>query len=387
MSRNGTSSASAPGTPARRLDRPKGLATKEIRTWTRRPLETALTFAMPLLLLLVAALLLSPQDREIPIGLVTSDDRGGRHTERFIHALETRSGVPMYLTVVTADESDAERLFQQQRIAAIVRLPSDFDQRLDQQTAATVAVQINNAMGDVHKNVRYSLWRSLETFYEKDPAGQVAVHPVVRHPDTGHTSRTGFLAGGIVVYTTMLAALLWTGVAVAREWELHTVDLLRASGMSGGTVALTKLTIGALQAATTTAVIAVVVSALTDLELRGNPLGAVSALLLTAVAFAGIGTIVGAAAKRFYLIIPISGITAILCWILGGGFQYLGVTEKSIYNEVASWLPPTYAFDAVQTAISGVGAAGLGTDLAVLSGTALATTIFAALMLRREFEN
>lgn len=382
----GTSRGRRRATPARRLDRSRGLATNEIRAWARRPLELALSLALPLLLLLVSVLLLSPRDRELPIGLVTSGE-GGEHTESFGRALETRSGVPMYLRIVTTDRSEAERLFRQQRITAIVSLPADFDRRLEQGTAATVDVRTNNAMADVHKNVRYSIWRSLQSFYERDPERQLAVRPVVHHPEAGHTSRAGFLAGGIVVYTTMLAALLWTGVAVAREWEQRTVDLLRTSGVSGTTVALTKVTVGTIQAAAAALAIAAIVAPLTGLEVRGNPLGAVAALVLTAFAFAGIGAIAGAAARRFYLIIPISGITAILCWILGGGFQYLGVTETSLYNEVVTWLPPTYAFDAVQVAISGVGSGRVGTDLLVLSGTALVTTLLAVRTLRSKIEH
>jgi ABC-2 type transport system permease protein len=359
-----------------------GIVVKEMLVWVRSPLQVVISLASPLVLLLVATLLFSPSDaNRIEIGVITPAN-AGPYTQKLVQHLTAETGVPMYFEIVTTDPEEAQMLFEQQRIFAIVTIPPDFDLALDQGQPATLDFQVYNAMGDVNKNVQMSFNRSLLAFYNEALPGQVLLQPQVNRLLPHDIPRSGYLSAGILVYTLMFVGILSTGVIMTREWEYHTLPELTVSPTPRFILVLSKTLAGLLQAGTITAVVFVIAYLLSDLRPTGNLFLIVAVLFLVGLMFVSFGALVGVAAKRIYLVMPASGIMAIVLWFLSGGFQEpLAVKGTAIFT-ISRVLPPTYAFEALHKLIHGPSLAGLGFDLFILAGTAFVFLVTATLVLQ-----
>lgn len=360
-----------------------GTLSKEMALWRRSPLQRGIGLAAPLVLLAIAAFLFSPRGREIPIALVASSVPGP-YSQQFVKTLQAKTGTPMYFEVVTTDPVEAQQLLRTQRVFAIVRLPTNFDELLAQGRPATIHFQVYNGMQDVHKNVRLSFSRSVQEFYEAALGDQLRAHAVFRKSTKNDIPRSAYLAGGILVYAFMFNGILCTGVMMAREWEYGTLEELRVAPAPGWGIVAGKMTGGLLQTAVIAAVVFVISYLFTDIHVKGSVILLSFLLLLTGLMFVGLGALLGVLAKRFYLMLPLSGISAIVFWFLCGGFQDLVAVRGTFFFAISRALPPTYAFDALHEVLRGAQVREVQLNLLVVATSALVSTVAAMVVLRRQ---
>lgn len=361
-----------------------GLVQKEMLIWMRSPLQVVISFMAPLVLLAVATLLFTPS-HHIKIGVVLPPEPGP-YTQQFLQKITAETGVPMFFEIVTTDPQDAQTLFASQRIFAIVTIPPDFDSTLGQGRQAQIDLQVYNGMADVQKNVRLSFNRSLLAFYEEIRPDQVYVSPQVTRLFAYDVSRAASFAAGILVYTLMFVGILSTGVMMTREWEYHTLPELLVSPTSSLVLIVGKIIAGLFQASIITTLVFVVATGVSGLQVHGSFLLMIVVLLLVGLVFCGFGALVGVATKRFYLMMPASGITAVVLWFLCGGFQDPAAVRGTIFYTISRFLPPTYGFDALHRIVNGASLKGLEADLLILAGVALVFVVLATSIIRRQVQ-
>jgi ABC-type Na+ efflux pump permease subunit len=333
--------------------------------------------------LLAVVVLLFAGGQNIEIG-VLMPPAPGPYSEQLVQVLTAKTGVPMYFEVVTTDPAEAQALFEAQRIFAIVSIPPEFDALLSQEQPAPLDFQFYNGMADVSKNVRLSFYRRLQEFYETALPEQVRVSPrIVKLPPCA-IPRSSYLAVGVLVYALMFGGIIYTGVMTAKEWEYRTLPELLVSPTCSSVLIGGKMLAGLIQAGISTTIVFVVAYFLTGLRPRGNLLLTLVVLFLVGLMFVSLGALVGVIAKRFYLVLPASGITSIVLWFLCGGFVEPAAVKGTIVYGIARVLPPTYAFDALHTAMHSPFPDGVGLDMLVLTGSALVSTVVAVLVLRRQ---
>lgn len=360
-----------------------GLVVKEMLVWARSPLQFVISMASPLLLLAVSALLFTPSaSNRIEIGVLMPPEPGP-YTQKFVQKLASDTGVPMYFDIVTTNPQEAQDLFAAQQIFAIVTIPPDFDMALNLGQPTIIDFQVYNAMADVGKNVQLSFNRRLLEFNDEVLTGQVPIFPKINKMLPEDISRAGYLSVGILVYALMFTGILSTGIMLTKEWEYHTLPEILVSPTSRFVFIISKIVAGMLQAGAVTAIVFVIAYFFTDLRIKGNLLLLLIVMVFVGLMFVSFGALIGVAAKRFYLMMPASGVTAIVLWFLCGGFQNPVAVKGSTFYTVSLFLPPTYGFDALHKIASGASLGGVGFDILILSGSAIVFTAIATIVLQR----
>lgn len=262
------------------------------------------------------------------------------------------------------------------QVVAVVTVPGDIDTRLGEGEALIDVVEWNG-MGDLNKNTRLSLLRSLERFHDQDSEVTLRAEVIDSRPVV--LSRPGWFAGGVVIYALMFIGFLSGGIAVAREWEDGTLPELRIAPVPGWRLALGKLATATTIAVASSMVVGAIGIGLTDLRLRGDVAALSTILVVTAVMTASLGLLLGLAARRYYLMMPLAGISAVVLWFLGGGFSDLTLARGTLLDTVAHALPTTCAFQALFTVVQGGGWHDIATELSIIAPTAVLTAVAAGL--------
>lgn len=360
-----------------------GIVVKEMLVWFRSPLQIVVSLASPLLLLAASALLFTPStSNRIEIGVVVPAEPG-IYTQKFVQKLASDAGVPMYFDIVTTDPQEAQDLFVAQQIFAVVTIPPNFDVALSQGQPTTVDFQVYNAMADVGKNVELSFNRRLLEFYDEVLPRQMRLDLKINKMLPQDIPRAGYLSVGILVYALMFAGILSTGIMMTREWEYHTLPEILVSPTSRFILIMGKIAAGLLQAVIITAIVFITAYFLTNLRIQGSFLLMFVVVVLIGLMFVSFGALIGVAAKRFYLMMPVSGVTAVVLWFLCGGFQDPTAVKGSAFHTISRFLPPTYGFDALHKLASGASLEGVAFDVLILLGAAIIFTAVATIVLQR----
>lgn len=343
--------------------------------------EALLSVAAPLVLLALASWIFTPTGRDLPIALIAADPHAPA-VQRFAAALTSREGEPLYLRVVTRDPAEAGQQVAAGLVVAVVTLPGDFDAQLEA-GEARVEVVTHNVMADLEKNIRLSLLRAVERFHQGERGAAPLLTARVLDARPVVLSRPGWFAGSMVIHALLFVGFLWGGIGVAREHEGATWVLLRASPTPGWAVALGKVAAAGTAATVAATVVAAVGIVTTDLRCRGDVLAMASVVVATAVFASSIGLILGLLARRYYLMMPLAGLLAVVLWFVGGGFSDLTLARGTLLHAVAQGLPTTYAFRAHMAVVQGGGWPQIATDAAVISGCAAVAAMVAVVGLHR----
>lgn len=394
-----------------------GMARNDLAVWRRSPAAMAAAL-LPALGMGVLVAVLTNSVGQQPVALVVKGhERFGERMARIIKG----DGDAYLLEEMT--EADALSALGDQRVAAIIVVPENFDEALGRGDAV-VDLYLNNVDIDLADDIRRSVTRSVAEF----DAPQLGLLGELHGPSEGtllpnpyriavaehdlRQTEVSFLQYQvipIVVLIVISIGLLGTALLTARDFERGTAKLLALSPVGRLPLVIGRLLGGAL---VTLALVAplVAVGFLTHYipycaEDSGAPLwltlvlsgpcgwmlppvswthaGALVALLaavtLTTV---GLGTLLGVALRDARLV-TMSGLNAaVYLFFLGGGFTTVAFLPNWI--QIASRFVPTrYAIDGLRQALFYPDLVGFGRDLAVLTACAVISIALASMMLSR----
>src|SRR6516225_8406989 len=113
---------------------------------------------------------------------------------------------------------DAGDLLRSGRIVAVVTVPADFDERIRQNQPVQVGVQINNLNTDFTNDIRRAIPLSITSFYGKAFPKLVNITPHEFDLQPQDTAYIPYLTVSILVVGLVLAGILQSGTAAAREY-------------------------------------------------------------------------------------------------------------------------------------------------------------------------
>jgi ABC-2 type transport system permease protein len=356
------------------------VARNDLAVWRRSPWAVAAAVIPPTGMgLLVASLTLSVGRQ--PVALVVE----GRGPQSQAMAAILEADTEAYLLQVV-DAPTAERLILSQQVAAIIRIPADFDARVST-ASARVDVFLNNVDIDFADDIRRTAARSVAEFDAPDlgvageqRAGRGGIilpnpyHVAIAERDLRSTNVTfaEYQVIPIVLLLVINVGVLGTALLTAHDFERGTAGLLLLAPSSRAAVVAGR-GLGSTLATLTLVVPAVAVGAGFGL-VRPEPghWPAVVALLLAATLMSvGIGLVLGTTLRQARLVAMVGLNLVTYLFFLGGGFATIAFLPN--WLQVLSRLVPTsYAIAGLRQALFYPDLVGFGLDLAVMSGVAVA---------------
>jgi ABC-2 type transport system permease protein len=367
------------------------VAATDVKRWRRSPVLVAATLIPALGMALMVVALTYAVGRQ-PVALVAEGH--GPVAERIVEIIRESDG--FFLVERTA--AQAAKDLKAQRVAAVITIPADFDQRVVTHDAE-VEVLINNVDLDFSDDVRRSVNEavveidapSLATLGEGSLApGTVSGIPNPYRVDVAETDLrspdVSFLAYQVVPVLALLsltAGTLVTALGIAGERESGALEVVALSPARRPVLVAGRLLGGTVAAA---GLLGLVVGACALLGVLTPPPGRwpllAVLLLVTAIGSVGLGVLVGLATRRVTTTAMLGVNVATASFLLGGGFTTIAFLPPFVQG-VARFFPTYYAVEGVREVLFYERMPALGRNLAVLLATAAVSLLLGSVALSR----
>jgi ABC-type multidrug transport system permease subunit len=367
------------------------VARTDVQRWRRSPVLVAATLVPALGMALMVVALTYAVGRQ-PVALVVEGH--GPLADRIVSIIRESDG----FFLVSRDAAAAARDLAAQRVAAVITIPADFEDRVETHDAV-IDVRINNVDLDFSDDVRRSVNEavvevdapSLATLGEGDlPPGTVSGLPNPYRVDVAETNLrspdVSFLAYQVVPVLALLsltAGTLVTALAIAGERESGALRAVALTPAPRGALVAGRLLGGTIAAG---ALLAVVVASCGVLGVLHPPSGRWPLLglllLVTAVGSVGLGVLVGLVTRRVTTTAMLGVNVATASFLLGGGFTTIAFLPGFV-QDVARAFPTYYAVEGVREVLFYESMPTLGRNFAVLLATAAVSLLVGSYALAR----
>jgi ABC-2 type transport system permease protein len=200
--------------------------------------------------------------------------------------------------------------------------------------------------------------------------------------ETG-VSYTAFLLPGVVVMTILFGGL-FTGVSTVWDREFGFLREMLVAPVSSGLIVGGKLLSGAI-VTSVQALVTLAFAPLIGVTFAAESLLAlVGIIVLTSIGVVGLALCIAARLKSLEGFGNVANFVALPLFFLSGSMYPLDFVPGWLVPIVAA-NPVTYAVDAMRNVAVGAQAHSLTTDLAVLTGFGLVTTLLAVALFRRAY--
>jgi ABC-2 type transport system permease protein len=394
-----------------------GVARNDLAVWMRSPAAIA-TALLPALGMGVLVAMLTNSVGQQPVALVVQGQgRMGTRMAKIIRA----DAEAYLLTDMTV--ADAEHAIGEQRVAAIIVVPENFDQSVAMGNAA-VDLYLNNVDIDLADDLRRSVTRSVAEFDapqlgllgELHGPSQAVLLPnpyrvAVAERDLRDTnvSFLQYQVIPIIVLVVISIGLLGTALLTARDFQRGTAKMLVLSPAGRLPLVLGRLLGGTL---ITVALIAPLVALgfvtrhipycaddsglpqwakllfsgpcawTLSVTSWSHALALAALLLAVTLTTVGLGTLLGIAIREERLVTMVGLNGAAYLFFLGGGFTTVAFLPAWIQT-LSRFVPTSYAIEGLRQALFYPDLVGFSRDLMVLSGCAAVSIGLAAMILAR----
>jgi ABC-2 type transport system permease protein len=362
------------------------IARLDVAVWLRSPWAIAAAIIPPAAMLILVKVLTVAVTAQ-PVALVIEDP--GPQAQ--IMAGFIRADKESYFLTVTGKER-AQRLLEQQRVAAVITIPKGFDARVAR-GGAELHYTLNNVDIDVADDIRRSVDRSVAQFDAPQfgavfRGGLTPPNPYrvdVRETDLRHTD---VAFGTYQLLPVLLLLVITLGVIGAallgsRDHERGTRIFLELTPMHPWKFAVGRL-LGTLLIT-----VAVVVPVVVFLTWRGSvapPPGHwppfLAVVAATAVLSVALGTLLGIVVRR-PATVALAGVTlASYLFFLGGGFTTIAFLPDWL-RTISRGVPTRYAIDGMRQTLFYPDLKGVTTDVLAVCAFAGAALVCSVLALGR----
>ena len=350
---------------------------KDLRVWLRHPSNVAITVLPALALLAVSALAAGAVGRS-PVALVTLDP--GAQGQQMAHIIRQAD----LFRVSDATPAQAQALYQNLDVVAILTIPARFTQAIEAHAPAHIEVQINNLNSDFTNDIRRAVPDAITQFYQQQggtsPIQVTLSEQNLRRQDV---QLFQYSAMPLILLLLVVSGLVSSSLAAAGEWETRTIKELLLSPASSGAIITGKVLTGFV----TTTALGVLVLGVGSLLDWVQPTGVywlpvLLVIALVALFSAGVGVTLGALVQRIQSVGSAAIVIALYLFFLTGGTAVLAF-DPAWLQAVATFVPLYYGRHALEMAIFYQSSDQLPRDVAVLAASALLTVGMGILAMRR----
>lgn len=361
-----------------------GYALDVIWTCLKKNLKSALTeraflFQMSIIApnYCVLAVLFALSGSNAPTALVLEDQ--GPYAQHMVQALEHAHSFRLEET----SAREAASLMDAGDIVAIVTIPADFTERLEQQQPVQIGLEVNNLHVDMTDDVRRGVRLALLTFSHQVFPSEVTIAPVEQDAYPTDTGYIAFLSVSTLVLGVMVAGLLQAGTASAREWEKATMKAILLSPAPRWAIAVgMMLAAWILSLCAGTVVLAFLMGVIGDWPTNWPLMLLVT--LLTSALFVALGMALGFLLRSRQTLTILARGSSVPLFFLSGMFAPLSFNTDWV-QLLGRLSPVHYSIVLEQYSFLGywTNVLGLGGNLLVLCGFGVAFVALTTLVLRR----
>ncbi|GAC1374607.1 MAG: hypothetical protein NVS2B12_29490 [Ktedonobacteraceae bacterium] len=353
------------------------IALKDLRVWLRHPANIAATILPPLGFLIVEALGAAAVGHS-PVALVLQDHGPqGQQMAQIFHSADI-------FRITDASAEQAQVLYKRLDVVAIVTIPADFTQRVQQHDPSPVIVEVNNLNLDFTNDIRRSVPDVITQFYQAQGAGspiKVSVHEHDLRQRDVELFEYNVIPTLVLLLT--ISGLITSGLSAAREWETRTIKEILLSPATSLAIITGKVLAGFV----TTFGLGLLVLALSYTLGWTRPEGVywLSTLLVVALIAlfgTGLGVTLGALIQRIQAVNAVAINLSLYLFFLAGGISVLAFEPTWLQN-IGTFVPLTYGNHALQMSVFYSSFDQLGRDVTVLIGSAIAALALGTLAMRR----
>ena len=350
---------------------------KDLAVWLRNGRNVAATIVPPLAFLLVQAVGAVAVGRS-PVALVTLDTRAkGQQMAQILHQADV-------FRITDATPAQAQQLLNNVQVVAVITIPANFTELVDNHDPSPILVRVNNLNLDFTNDIRRAVPDAITQFYQAQGSNSPIL--VTTHEQNLRVQDVQLFQYSVlptIILLLTLSGLVTSSIAAAREWETRTVKEMLLSPISRSSIIIGKVLAGW----TTTFALGLLVFLLTFALGWIHPQGVywLTSLLIMALAAllsTGLGVALGAALQKSQPVIAISINVAIYLFFLAGGVGVLAFEPLWLQN-IAAFIPLTYGDHALEQAVFYSSADQLGRDVLVLGACALVALGLGTLSMRR----
>jgi ABC-2 type transport system permease protein len=333
-----------------------------ISVWVRNR-SLIVASLVPPIAFLVAGFFAAAAVSHSPVALVTQDPGPqGQLMAQIIHQSDV-------FRIVDASPEQAQKLFKDIRVAAIVTIPSDFTEKISKNNTTAVDFEINNLNLDFTNDIRRSIPTAITEFYKAQGPGS-PIKVTMQEQDLRHYDIELFQyqVVPILLLMILITGLVNTTVSTAREYESRTIKEVLLAPVSDRDIALGKI-------------------------LAGFLIGFCSGLLEVGICwfFGWLDLSAWQYLPTALLVIALTSLmaahavstnTALPLFFLAGGVGVLAF-EPHWLQDIAAFVPLTYANHALQMAMFYSSTDQLGRDLSVLVLVTLLAIVISVKMVKK----
>ncbi len=350
---------------------------KDLRVWLSNRRNIAATIIPPLAFLLIQALGAVAVGRS-PVALVTLDSGPkGQQMQQIFHQADV-------FRITDATPAQAQGLYNNIQVIAIITIPADFTQRVDAHDPSPIIVNVNNLNLDFTNDVRRSVPDAITQFYQaQGSASPIKVGLQEQNVRAHDVELFQYSVLPTIILLLTLSGLVTSSISTAREWETRTVKELLLSPTSRAAIIVGKVLAGFA----TTFLLGLFVLGLGAALNWTRPTGIywlTSMVILAVIALfsTGLGVALGAALQKAQPVIAISINVAIYLFFLSGGIGVIAF-EPLWLQSIAAYIPLTYGIHALEQAVFYSSSDLLGRDMLILGVCALVALGLGVLSMRR----
>jgi ABC-2 type transport system permease protein len=364
------------------------IALHDLKRWRKMPL-TAFCALIPPIAMTLVLITLSLAVTQQPVALVIE----GTGPASMQMAQIIKSDTEAYSLTVT-NATTANRMLEDEQVAAVITIPSTFDQEVANGTGK-VLLTINNVDYDFSDDIRRSVDRSIVGF--DDPAlvsdesvnaSMLNVYHVDLDAQNLRDTTVDWETYQLVPTFVLLilnVGLVGTALLCALDRESKTAHMLVLSPQRSWVLVSGRILGGVLACVVIVLPAALAADLLGFISLQIVQLPALLGIFLgTALCASGIGAIIGTCVKGSRYVAFLSSMTAIYLFLLGGGFTVMELVPHWLQT-LSAFIPTRYSVDALRQALFYPNPTGLPFSLLILAIYAIASVGIGAFLMRRSW--
>jgi ABC-type multidrug transport system permease subunit len=314
---------------------------------------------------------------QAPTAVVMEDT--GPYAQSFYQSLASTNGFKLQIT----NAREAANLLESGRIVAVITIPAEFDQRIQQNATVKVGVRVNNLNTDFTNDIRRSVPNAITKFYAKAFPNVVAITAQEQDAHPHDTDYISYLTVSVLVIGMLFGGVMHAGTSMSREWETSTMKELLYSPASRWAIVVGKM-LGAfvINIVSSAIVLAVLIGLLGVQPLNWGEVIGFS--LLGMLIFIAWGTFLGTFMRQRKQVVVFALGLSIPMFFLSGPFGPISFSAPVI-QVIAQVFPVYYAIVLQQHAFHGfdLNTYGIGVNVLIVSGYALLLVVLAAFALRK----